>query len=140
MPPVARTVTVSYADAGTGTATAGEDYEALTAGTLTFAPGGDQSQTISVTVRGDDLDEPNETVIVQLSSSTNATIATDTGTGTITDDDDTPSLSISSPSVAEGDSGDTATLAYSVSLSAASGRTVTVDWGPAANPSSATVG
>ena len=69
---------------------------------------------------------------------TNATIGTDElAQGTIIDDDGTPSLSISSPSVAEGDSGDTATLAYRVSLSAASGRTVTVDWRPAANPSTA---
>ena len=33
------TVTVKFADAGTGTATSGTDYDALTAGTLTFAPG-----------------------------------------------------------------------------------------------------
>ena len=32
-------VTVAYADAGTGTATSGTDYTALTAGTLTFAAG-----------------------------------------------------------------------------------------------------
>ena len=33
-----RVVRVAYADAGTGTATAGTDYTAVTAGTLTFAP------------------------------------------------------------------------------------------------------
>ena len=56
------------------------DYTALNPGTLTFNPG-DQSQTISVTVRGDDLDEPNETVIVELSNAANATIGTASGTG-----------------------------------------------------------
>ena len=42
--------------------------------------------------------------------------------------DDAPALSISSPSVTEGDAGDTATLSFTVTLSAASGRTVTVDY------------
>ena len=83
-----RTITVNFAE-DTGTATAGEDYTALTAGTLTFNPG-DRLKTIDITITGDDLDEPNETVVVQLSDATNATIATGTGTGTITDDDDTP--------------------------------------------------
>ena len=120
-------VTVNYAE-GTGTATAGQDYTALTSGTLTFEPGGNLSQTIDVTVNGDNLDEPNETVIVQLSNPINATISTGTGTGTITDDDDAPSLSISSSSVAEGDEGETATLSFEVTLSAASGQIVTVNF------------
>ena len=82
----ASTVTVTYADAGTGTATAGSDYNTLTSGTLTFAPG-ETSKTIDVAVRGDIIDEWDETIIVQLSNPTNATIATATGTGTITDND-----------------------------------------------------
>ena len=61
-----RTVTVSYADAGTGTATAGTDYTALAPGTLTVAPGV-TSATISVTVTGDGIDEPDETVTVEMS-------------------------------------------------------------------------
>ena len=79
-----------------------------------------------MTITGDDLDEPNETVVVQLSSAFNATIATGTGTGTITDDDDAPTLSITSPSVTEGDAGETPTLSFEVTLSAASGQIVTV--------------
>ena len=119
-------VMVDYADATTGTATSGTDYTAITAGTLTFAAG-TTSQTFNVSVLGDALDEANETVVVTLSTPTNATISTGTGTGTITDDDATPTLSIDSPSVAEGDSGST-NLTFTVTLSAASGQQVTVAW------------
>ena len=55
------TVTVGYADAGTGTAMSGTDYTALAAGTLTILAG-ETSGTIDVAVTGDALDEPNETV------------------------------------------------------------------------------
>ncbi len=121
----AQQVTVAYADATTGTATSGTDYTAITAGTLTFTAG-TTSQTFNVSVTGDTLDEANETVVVTLSSATNATISTASGTGTITDNDAMPTLSISSPSVTEGDSGSTI-LRFTVRLSAASGRQVTVD-------------
>ncbi len=90
-----REVTVDYADTTSGTATSGTDYEAVTAGTLTFAPG-TTTQNIDVTVMGDADDEGDETVILRLSGETNATITTADGTGTITDDDDPalPSISI----------------------------------------------
>ena len=124
----ARRVTVQYADAGTGTATSGTDYTAIAAGTLTFAAG-TTSQTFNVSVTGDVLDEADETVKVRLKDPVNAAVSTTagTGTGTITDDDATPTLLISSPSVSEGDSGSTA-LTYTVTLSAASGREVTVQY------------
>ena len=123
-----REVTVDYADAGTGTATSGTDYTAITGGTLTFEAG-TTSQTFDVSVTGDVLDEANETVKVRLKDPVNAAVSTTagTGTGTITDDDATPTLLISSPSVAEGDSGSTS-LTYTVTLSAASGREVTVQY------------
>ena len=83
-------VTVAYADAGTagtGTATAGTDYTAV-AGSLTFEPA-ETSKTITVMVQGDDLSEPDETVVIALRSPSNATIAEGKGTatGTIVDDD-----------------------------------------------------
>ena len=106
--------------------TAGTDYTALAGGTLTFEAG-DTSKTVTVTVTGDTLDEPNETVAVKLSGATNASISTAAGTGTITDDDDPPELSIDSPSVAEGDSG-SVNLTYTVSLDAESGKQVTVGY------------
>ena len=76
-------VTVAYADAGTGTATSGTDYRAITGGELLFAAG-TTSQTFNVSVTGDALDEANETIVVTLSSPTNATLVTASGTGTIT--------------------------------------------------------
>ena len=126
-----REVTVDYADAGTGTATSGTDYTAITGGTLTFAAG-TTSQTFNVSVTGDVLDEANETVKVRLKDPVNAAVSTTagTGTGTITDNDATPTLSISMPSVMEGDSG-SAALTYTVTLSAASGRQVTVRYADA---------
>ena len=88
-PASGKQVTVAYAEGTGGTATSGTDYTALSGGTLTFAAG-DTSKTVTVTVRGDTTDEPNETVVVALSSPTNATVSSTagTGTGTITDDDD----------------------------------------------------
>ena len=121
-------VTVAYADAGTGSATSGTDYTALTAGTLTFAAG-TTSQTIAVSVTDDGDDEPNETVIVTLSSATNATISTAQGTGTIIDDDGMPALSIGSPSVIEGATG--ATLTFQVYLRPAHTAQVTVAYADA---------
>ena len=117
-------LTLQYADAGTGTATSGTDYAAIAAGTLTFAEG-DTVQSFSVTVKGDALDEPDETVMVTLSGTK---VATTTGTGTITDDDDAPTLSISSPTVAEGAAGTKSTLTFKVTLSAKSGKQVTVGY------------
>ena len=83
--------TVAYEDAETGTATSGTDYTAVTAGTLTFAPK-ETSKTITVVVKGDDESEGNETVVIALSSPSNATIAEGKGaaSGTIIDDDTLP--------------------------------------------------
>ena len=121
-------VTVNYADAGTGTATSGTDYTAITGGALTFAVG-TTSQTFNVSVTGDTTDEADETVVVTLSNAANATIATATGTGTITNDDG-PALSIDSPSVTEGDSG-SKNLRFTVTLNKASTQQVTVDYADA---------
>ncbi|HJR07106.1 MAG TPA: Calx-beta domain-containing protein [Pyrinomonadaceae bacterium] len=77
-------VTVDYQTAD-GTATAPDDYNAVTTTTLTFAPN-ETSKTITVTVNFDNLTEGNETFTVNLSNPTGgATIADGSGTGTITD-------------------------------------------------------
>ena len=123
------TVTVKYADAETGTATSGTDYDALTAGTLTFTPG-DTLRFIQVTVNGDTDDEPNETVVIKLSEPANAQFAggaaTALGTGTIENDDD-PVITIDAPVVIEHDT----TLSFTVTLSAASSDTITVKYADA---------
>src|SRR5207344_3078363 len=90
-----RTVTVGYATAD-GTATAVSDYVARS-GTLTISAGS-PSGTISVTINSDTVPEPNETVLVNLSGATNATIAQAQGTGTITDNDGT--VTVTSPNTA----------------------------------------
>ena len=77
-------VTVRFATAN-GTATAGSDYNAQT-GTLTIAAGQTQG-TIAIVIRGDTVTEPNETLFVNLSNATGATIAVGQGRITIVDDD-----------------------------------------------------
>ena len=98
-------------------------------GSRTIAAGA-TTATVAITVNGDVMDEANETFTVGLSNPGNATIADASGTGTITDDDAAPTLSIDDVSVAEGNAG-TTTATFTVSLSAASGKTVTVDWATA---------
>src|SRR5205823_13377684 len=79
---------------------------------------------------GDTLDESNETFFVNLTSPTNATIADSQGLGTITDDDGQPSLSIDNVSTTEGNSGQH-NATFTVTLSPASGQTVTVSYATA---------
>ncbi|WP_145244409.1 Calx-beta domain-containing protein [Urbifossiella limnaea] len=123
-----RSVTVGYATAD-GTATAADGDYTLASGTLTFAPG-ETTKTVTVQVTGDARNETDETFAVNLSGATNATIGTATGTGTITDDDPLPTLSVNSVSHAEGASGGTA-FVFTVTLSAVSGRTVSVSYATA---------
>ena len=81
-------------------------------------------------MNGDVVDELDETFGITLSNPGNATIADGSGMGTITDDDAAPTLSVNDVSVAEGNAG-TTTATFTVTLSAASGQTVTVDWATA---------
>src|SRR6266536_1103377 len=117
------TVTVNFATA-TGSATAPSDYTAQS-GTLTFAPG-ETSKPIVGQVNGDTTDEVDENFTVTLSSATNARIATAAGTGTILNDDTAPTVFFVAPSSSGSES--TTTVNLPVSLAAASGRTVTVDY------------
>jgi len=126
-------VTVSYATAN-GTAAAGSDYTA-TSGTLTFPPG-TVARPISVTTLGDTLSEANETFSVWLTGATAAFVTDSEGVGTILDDDPPPTMSIGDASIAEGNSG-TKNLVFTVSLSAVSGQTVTVDYAPAGGTATA---
>ena len=65
------TVTVEYSTTN-GTATAGEDYTAIS-GTLTFTPG-ITSQSFTVAVADDEIEEGEETVTLTLFNAENATI------------------------------------------------------------------
>ena len=125
--PSGRNVTVNYATAN-GTAVQPGDYT-TTSGTLTFTPG-QVAKTVSVPIVGDLTDEPNETYVVNLSGATNATIADNQGAGTIVNDDTAPSLTINDVSLTEGNAG-TTNMTFTATLSAASGKTVTVAYATA---------
>ncbi len=128
-------VTVDYSTAN-GTATAGSDYVAAS-GKLTF-PRGTTAQTITVVVNSEALNEPLETFFVNLSNPANATISDNQGQGTITDDDPPPSISITDVTVTEGDTPQArGNAVFTVTLSAASGQTVTVDYATADDLASA---
>jgi hypothetical protein len=117
-------VTVNYATAD-GTASAGADYTAAS-GTLTFATG-ETSKTVMVPILQDVLDESDETFNVNLSGATGpAAIGDAQGVGTITDDDPMPSIPIADLTLAEGSSGGTTLFTLPITLSAPSGRLVTL--------------
>jgi Ca2+-binding RTX toxin-like protein len=116
---------VDYSTAN-GTATAGSDYVAES-GTVTFR-GASTKEFVTVAVNGDALDEADERFVVNLSNAVNANITDGQGEGTITDDDPPPVISVTDAGpVNEGDSG-TTNVEFKVSLSAASGRQVRVDF------------
>ncbi|TXD45195.1 autotransporter domain-containing protein [Xanthomonas campestris] len=112
-----------------GSATAGVDYVAssLTGQTI---PAGSSSATFTVLVNGDTLSEPNKTFFVNVSNVSGAGVSDAQGQGTIVNDDALPSLSIDDVSVNEGNSG-TTTATFTVTLSAASGQTVSVNYASA---------
>ena len=116
-----QTVTVDYAVSHVTTVAA--DFTGPTSGTLTFAPG-DTSETISIATNNDTLNEASESFTVTLSAPVNAGISDGTGTGSITDNDPMPTVSIANATaVTEG-----GIASFPVTLSVASGQTVTVNY------------
>jgi hypothetical protein len=127
--PRGKTVTVDFETIGVS-ATSGADFQP-SAGTLTFNPGV-TTQNIAVPVNGDLLDEPNETFKVILKNPSNAAISNgDTGgDGVIIDNDPLPGVSVGDVMVTEGNAG-TVTATFTVTLSAPSGQSVTVNYATA---------
>ena len=126
--PSGQTVSVGYASAD-GTATAGADYVA-TGGSLVFNPG-TTTRTLTVQTTSDTLDEIDETFFANLADPVNATIAGRPGhRHDHRRRQPRRRISIGDVTVAEGNSG-TANAIFTVTLSAASGRTVTVDYATA---------
>jgi hypothetical protein len=118
---------VHYATAS-GSATSPADFLARS-GTLKFA-GNKKKANVAITIAGDTLDEANERFFVRLSNPVGATIADDEGEGTINDNDAAPSVStVATLTVPEGNTGDTPFASIDVTLSAVSGRNVSVDYG-----------
>ena len=135
-----RPVTVEYAAVadpfgGDAAAIPGQDFEAVT-GTLTI-PARSTSATVAVPLPDDALDEHTETFWLRLADPTGATVDDGTGIGMIDDDDPLPQLSVGDSGATEGDP-----IRFTVTLTPASGRTVTVPWTTAVsltgNPASPT--
>ncbi|HJU54466.1 MAG TPA: Calx-beta domain-containing protein [Pyrinomonadaceae bacterium] len=132
--PSAQPVTVKYATVN-GTAASPADYTPAS-GTLTFAPG-QTLISVNVPVAGDIADEEDENFKVQLSAPTNAVLAYNNyGICFIKDNDAPPKISINSITVTEGSTG-TTNAAFTVSLSAASGNTIFVNYETADGTASA---
>ena len=124
--PSSRSVLVDVATSN-GTAVAPDDYT-QTAVTALSIPAGSTSETVTVPIIDDALDEDLETFTVTLSNAVRGTISATAGeaTVTITDDDPLPSLSIDNVTVTETLGGVNAS--FTITLSPASGRQVTVDF------------
>ncbi len=85
VPESSQTITVNYSTVD-GSATAPDDYIAVSLSTLTFAPG-ITTLMMTVPVLGDLINEPDETYLVILSNPVNAIISDNQARGTIVNDD-----------------------------------------------------
>jgi WD40 repeat protein len=132
------TVGISYFSAS-GTAQAGVDYTQVSS-TLTFGPGV-TSQSFTIPITQDALDEPDETVDLTLTSPTGGAAmgAQSTAVLTIVDDEPGPqpgSLQFSSPTYSLGEAGPAATI--TVTRTGGDEGTVTAHY--AASPGTASAG
>lgn len=119
-------VTVHYATATNGSATADTDFT-TTSGDV-IIPHDQLSATFTVPVLGDRVGESTETFLVNLSSPVNAGIADSQGVGTIIDDE--PRISISDVTKKEGNGGKIQFI-FTVTLLVAYDETVTVNYATA---------
>lgn len=119
-----------------GTAVAGSDYFAHGQSGTIYA--GSSQANVYVIVTGDTQNEADETLVLNLTDPAGATLVDGQGVGTILNDDPLPSVSVSGCSTVEGSGGNPA-CTFSVSLSAASGRVVSVNVGTVAGTAGANV-
>ena len=120
-----QTVTVNYAITGTATGS-GTDFT-LANGTLTIAAGAVVGYITIASIVDDALDEADETIILTLSSPSNATLSgTTVHTYTIADNDDAPVVDFNATSSNGAESVSSKTI--TVDLSAASSNNVTVNY------------
>lgn len=95
--------------------------------TLTFAPG-ETVRAFQITLIDDNLDDDNEGINFRLGTPVGATLAgPNRGSLLIQDNDATPTLTINDVSVVEGDRG-AINAVFTVRMTSASSRTVTVDF------------
>ena len=128
--PLPATTTVKYQTVD-GTAVAAGDYSAKALTTLSFSKNV-TSKTVSVTVKGDTVAEPDETMTLHLSSPTGATLGDADGVGTIVNDDIppiVPTVSIADVSIVEGPaSWFPKSVTLTVTLSAPAPGTISVNY------------
>ena len=120
-------LTVDYSTSN-GTATAGQDYTA-TSGTLTFV-GGETSKSFQVPIVDDAITEPSETFTVALGNTPNLESlgAPSTLLVTLQDRTTVPTVTLPNVVVTEGGPGTITQLPFTLNLSAATGRTVSVNF------------
>ena len=112
-----------------GTAVQPGDYTA-TANTVTIAAG-DTTARVPVVTIDDAIDENDETMRLELSATSDGVLADPIAVGTIFDNESLPLVSLTAAKVTvdEADSGgNTGSVSFTVQLSEASGRAVTVDY------------
>lgn len=132
----ATSATSNYAASFSGTATSADYNNALGSATYSdgvtssgsdlVVPSGVSSFTVTIATTQDALDEDNETLVLRVGG-------VDSTGGTITDDDAAPTISVNDATENAGE------VIFTVSLSAASGKTITVDYATADGTSTAGV-
>jgi hypothetical protein len=119
-----QTVTVNYATVDGSATSAGNDYVAVLATQVAFAPG-ELSKTINLQVKGDTVVESAEAFNVVLSGATNSFVSDASGAVTILDDE--PGITIDDVTLAEGNTG-TKSFTFTLRLSAATTAPVSVKY------------
>ena len=128
--PTNHRVTVNYSTQS-GTALADVDYTSASAA-ITFEPGV-TARSFTIPIINDALDEPDETFTVKITPNLGI-LTRSQSTVTILDDDPPPTIKINDVSGIEGRFGNV--LFFEISLSAASGRTITVEYATVGNSAS----
>ncbi len=108
-----------------GTASAGNDYLA-TNGSSELAAG-ETAAVVEIEIVDDQLNEHDETFLLQLTAATGAVIGDGAGQATITDQDPPPAITLGDASTLEGDAGATP-VGLKLLLSNASGLDIAVDY------------
>ncbi len=121
-----------------GTALAGSDYTAPTG--QVRIPAGDTTATISVATTADTTYETDETLLLQLTSATGATLASITQAyGTILNDDPAPVISLAADvSAVEDDTVNGGAITFAVNLTGATALPASVNYSTAAGTATAT--
>lgn len=106
-----------------GTALAGSDYTAVSAGTLSI-PAGQTSAALHIPLINDTVSEPNETFSLNFSNASNSSLGVTSSTGTIVDDDAVPLVTfhVASQSVNE----NVGSVQVQLDLDSVSSQTVSV--------------